>query len=300
MAQYFLGVDGGGTKCRMQLVDAGQKVLGEASTKKPSNLQVRGGDAAYEAINELTKKIFLEAGLDITSDGAKTFACFGMAGARMASAREAFAARQFPFAKLHVCDDIDIARAGAHDGGEGAVLIIGTGSAGLGIMNGQRHQVGGWGFYAGDDMSGAILGRRLLRLSILAHEGLITPSELTRAFMARFDNDPGKIMEWSFCNPEIGRPPRPSDYGEFVPLIMEYYEKSDPLASDLIEYELAAIKTYIDWFCQRGAKAIAVAGGLGERLSPILNKRFGSVIVQPRSTPLEGATIMARQVLLTA
>lgn len=294
MIKYFLGVDGGGTKCRMVLADRDLNVLGEALTTKPANLQVRDGDAAYEAVSELIGEVYAKAGLELSA-AAQTAACFGMAGGRMQSAREEFAARPFPFAKLEVFDDIDIARAGAHDGADGAVLIIGTGSAGLALIDGERHQVGGWGFHVGDTMSGAILGRELLRRSLLAHEGLIPKSPLTEAVMARFDGSPDKLMSWSFENPAIGRPARPADYGEFVPLFFEFYEKHDAVAEDLMQFELLAVDQYVHWFMGRGAQAIAVVGGFGRRLHDILHERFGSLIVDPKSEPLRGALILARQ-----
>lgn len=310
MAKYYLGVDGGGTKCRMRLADAGLTVLGEAVTERPSNLQVRGGDAAYEAVTALIAETFANAGIDIAA-AAETAACFGMAGARLKSAREAFAARGFPFAQLEVFDDIDIARAGAHDGGDGAVIIIGTGSAGLAIIDGKRHQVGGWGFHVGDTMSGAILGRELLRKSLLAHEGLIPGSPLTAAVMETFGGDPDRLMDWSFNNPDAmralqqslgadrtpthGTPARPADYGEFVPLFFEYYEKGDSVAQDLMQFELYAVDEYVHWFMGHGARTIAVAGGLGARLMPILKERYGDLIAAPKSEPLQGALILARQ-----
>ncbi len=52
-----------------------------------------------------------------------------------------------------VYDDIDIARAGAHGGEDGAVIIVGTGSAAMAMVDGQRHQCGGWGFHIGDQMT---------------------------------------------------------------------------------------------------------------------------------------------------
>lgn len=294
MVKYFLGVDGGGTKCRISLADQDLNVIAEAVTAKPSNLQVREGDAAYEAVTELTRDVFAKAGIPLEA-AADTAACFGMAGARLQSARDAFAARPFPYANLHVYDDIDIARAGAHDGADGAVLIIGTGSAGLAIIDGERHQVGGWGFHVGDTMSGAILGRELLRRSLLAHEGLIPASPLTQAVMERFEASPDKLMAWSFENPDIGRPARPADYGQFVPLFFDYHEKGDAMAKDLMQFELLAVDQYVHWFMGRGAKAIAVVGGLGQRLHVHLKERYGDLIVAPKSEPLRGALILARQ-----
>ncbi len=317
LAQYYLGVDGGGTKCRMRLADQNLVTLGEAVSQTPSNLQVRNGDAAYHAVMELIGPVFAAAGLDISA-ASQTHACFGMAGARMKSARLAFAGRDFPFAFLKVVDDIDIARAGAHEGGDGAVLIIGTGSAGLGLVNGQRLQIGGWGFLVGDAMSGAILGRKLLRKSLLAFEGIEPGSPLSEAVMAKFDNQPDKMMAWSFDNQEAKKdflalqasgfssyqiapvPARPTDYGSFVPLLFDYYGKGDPIAKELMDSELKSIDKYVHWFTKRGAKALAVVGGLGQALFPILKERYGSLLVRPKSEPLHGALVLARQAHLQA
>ena len=292
--RLFLGVDGGGTKCRMRLADENLQTLGEAMSEKPSNLQVRDGDAAYEAVRELIGEVYAQAGLDVAQAN-NTSACFGMAGGRLPAARDAFTARDYPFANLQVYDDIDIARAGAHEGEDGAVLIVGTGSAGLGLIDGKRHQIGGWGFHVGDTMSGAILGRELLRKSLLAHEGLVPGSPLTKAVMQRFDNEPNKLMTWSFNNPDIKRPARPADYGEFVPVFFEHFEKGDAVAQELMHFEMAAIDQYVHWFMGHGAKAIAVVGGFGRRLYPLLKERYGELIVEPKSEPLHGALILARQ-----
>jgi len=303
----FLGVDGGGTKCRMRLTDHQLNTLGEAEIEAPSNLQVGNGDAAYAAINKLTQMVFLEAGIDI-EQGANVSACFGMAGARLDKAKTDFAARSFPFASVKIVDDIDIARAGAHLGAEGAVLIIGTGSAGLGEVAGKRFQVGGWGFLIGDSMSGAWLGRKLIRKSLKAFEGLEKGSELTSAVMEKFDNDRQNLMAWSFSNkkaladlgstvanisPSIAHA-RPVDYGSFVPMIFDFLEqKNDPIAKQLIDMELAEIEQYINWFLRRRIKSIAIVGGLGKRLFPMLEKRHPGLIIEPKSTPLHGAILLA-------
>ena len=47
----------------------------------------------------------------------------------------------FPLENVIVFDDIDIARAGAHGEDDGGVMIIGTGSAAMALVNGKRHPV---------------------------------------------------------------------------------------------------------------------------------------------------------------
>ncbi len=310
MPNYFIGVDGGGTRCRMRLTDTDLNILAEAVVDRPSNLQVRGGDAAYEAIMHLLAAVFAKAGLE-KDESHRAAACLGMAGGRLKSDRQRFQQRTFPLESVIVYDDIDIARAGAHGEGDGGVMIIGTGSAAMALVNGKRIQAGGWGFLIGDTMSGAILGRELLRRSLLAHDGLTQKTLLSEAVMARFDSDGDKLMNWSFYNEAAyaslraelapGTEPthpvnaRPVDYGAFTRLFTEYLDKADPLAKELLAFELDAIAQYVDWFRAEGVTSIAIVGGFGHSLMKHVKARFGDIIVEEEPVSLHGAVILARQ-----
>jgi len=287
VATYFLGVDGGGTNCRVRLADQTLRTLGEVTNGR-SNLQIEDGEPAYRSIMDGTKEVFEQAGLDL-AETANTHACFGMAGGRLPSAREAFAARPWPFGSVTVYDDIDIARAGAHGGEDGAVIIVGTGSAGLAMVKGQRHQVGGWGFHVGDQMSGAILGRELVRRAVEAADGLVSGSPLTQAVIEKLGGSLDAVMDWSFQDR------RPADYGALMPLFVEFYEQGDAVAAELMALQLSFIDNYVNWFKARGATKMAAVGGFGTRLYPLMMERYGDFIVPPRDEPLHGALILARQ-----
>ncbi len=287
MPRLYLGVDGGGTNCRVRLADENLVTLAEVTNGR-SNLQIDGGEPAYRSIMDGTRAVFADAGIDY-AETANTYACFGMAGGRLPSARAGFEERDWPFAKVRVYDDIDIARAGAHGGEDGAVLIIGTGSAALGLVDGQRHQAGGWGFHIGDQMSGAILGRELVRTAVEARDGLVPGSPLCEAVLDKLGGNLDAVMDWSFDNR------KPADYGALIPLFFEFYEKGDAIALKLMELELSYIDNYVRWFEARGAKKLAAVGGFGTRLYPLLIARYGSIIVPPMHEPLHGAVILARQ-----
>ena len=287
MTRYFLGVDGGGTNCRIRLADESLTTLGEGRGG-PSNLQILNGEPAYRSILAGTEAAFAAAGLG--SDAfSKTYACFCMAGGRSVSDRDAFARRPWPFAAVRVYDDIDAAHAGALGGHEGAVIIAGTGSAALAIVDGQRHQAGGWGFHIGDQMSGAILGRELVRYAVEAADGLRDGSPLCEAVIAKLGGSLDTVMAWSFADR------RPADYGALMPLFFEYYEKSDSVAQKMMDIELGAIDAYVKWFKARGVMRLAVIGGFGERLYPLLVERYGDFMVKARHEPLHGAIILAQQ-----
>ncbi len=308
MTRYYLGVDGGGTNCRVRLADENLNTLAEVKNGR-SNLQIDSGEPAFKAISDGTRDVFKAAGLDF-SQAANTYACFGMAGGRMDSARAAFAARPWPFAGVKVYDDIDIAHAGALGGGEGGVIIVGTGSAAMSIVDGQRHQAGGWGFQIGDQMSGAILGRELARYSVEADDGLVEASPLTKAVIAQLGGSNQAAMTWSFatdmglkilsrdgtegCDDAlIGR--APAEFGRLMPLFFDHYEKGDAVAQKMMEIELGYIDTYVRWFKSHNAEVMAIVGGLGERLFPILQQHYGDFVALPKFEPLHGAVILAKQ-----
>jgi len=306
--RYYLGVDGGGTNCRVRLANDQLETLAEVKNGR-SNLQIDGGEPAYKAILDGTRDVFGAAGIDY-AETANTYACFGMAGGRMDSARDAFAARQWPFAGVKVYDDIDIAHAGALGGAEGGVVIIGTGSAAMSIVDGKRHQAGGWGFHIGDQMSGAILGRELVRYSVEAEDGLVAASPLTKAVIAALGGSNQAAMTWAFatemdlkllsrdgaegCDDAlIGR--APGEFGKLMPLWFEYLEKDDPVAARMLDIEMGYIDTYVNWFKGHGATVMAIVGGLGQRLFPNLQRLYGDFVALPKYEPLHGAVILARQ-----
>jgi len=307
LTRYYLGVDGGGTNCRIRLADENLVTLGEGRGG-PSNLQIQNGEPAYRSILDGARAAFAAAGLP-GSAYAQTYGCFCMAGGRSVIDRDTFQRRPWPFADVRVYDDIDAAHAGALGGEDGAVIIAGTGSAALAIVDGKRHQCGGWGFHVGDQMSGAILGRELVRRAVEATDGLVSGSPLTEAVVATLGGSLDAVMDWSFPKPAtpiefkdrdgnelpvtVGRAPKA--YGDFSRLIFDYYGKGDAVARELIELELSYVDNYVRWFKQRGAQRMAATGGVGERLFPLLVERYGSFIVKPLGDNLSGAVILAKQ-----
>jgi glucosamine kinase len=305
LKRFYLGVDGGGTNCRIRLADENLNTLADATGGR-SNLQIDAGEPAFRSISEGTRAVFQKAGIDF-SETANTFACFGMAGGRMQSARESFAKRPWPFGGVTVYDDIDIARSGAHGGADGGVIIVGTGSAALAMVDGRRHQAGGWGFHIGDQMSGAILGRELVRRSVEASDGLVSGSPLCDAVIAKLGGSIDAVMEWSF--PRDARPPAtgeasapttllgraPAEFGALMPMLFDYLEKGDAVALELIELEMSYIDNYVRWFRAHGTTRMAAVGGLGTRLYPQMIARYGDFIVPPMHEPLHGALILAKQ-----
>ena len=128
---FFIGIDGGGTKCRARLEDVDGNVLGEG-VSGPANI-MRDSDLAKASIVDAINIAISNAGNANTSEQISLSRCVvgaGLAGANIESARQQFEQWQHPFYSLHVLSDLHAACVGAHNGNPGAAIIIGTGSSG--------------------------------------------------------------------------------------------------------------------------------------------------------------------------
>jgi glucosamine kinase len=180
----------------------------------------------------------------------------------------------------------------------------------MSVVGGVRYQAGGWGFQIGDQMSGAILGRELARYSVEATDGLAEASPLTKAVIDALGGSNQAAMTWSFatdmdlkiisrdgtegCDDAlIGR--APAEYGKLMPLFIEHYDRADPVALKFMDLQLSYVDRYVRWFKSHGAKVVAVVGGFGQRIFPVLQQRYGDFIALPRHEPLHGAVILAKQ-----
>lgn len=283
--RYLLGVDGGGTRCRARLTDGEGRVLGEGSGG-PANLTL-GVNVALAELMEAAQAARRAAGLaeDIF---AHAHAGLGLAGANVPELARAVEAADLPFSTWTVASDAEIACLGAFDGEDGGILILGTGSQGIAHVGGRMTTVGGWGFYLSDDASGAILGRAAIRHALKAAERLAPASPLTDAIMARFDHKPANIAHW-------GPTAKPSDYGSFVPLIVDHFGRGDRVATALVEAAVADATGLIDRLLDLGAGRIALMGGLAAIFRPHLPARLASCLAEPRGDALDGALLMARR-----
>jgi glucosamine kinase len=280
----FLGIDGGGTKCRARLRDAEGTLLGEG-TGGPSNIRL-DPDLVWNSILTACREAIGQAGLQ-EADLRRIKAGMGAAGAGQKSAVERLLSRAHPFAAFSIDTDAHIAWLGAFGGGDGAILIVGTGSCGYGGVGGQRHYVGGWGYEISDEGSGAAIGREVLRRTIWAYDGRIPSTPLSDAILAEFGNDPEVLVDW------VGKA-RPSDYAGYAPLVLEHAVRRDPLGMELIAnaaVEMARIATRL---LDLGAPALCLFGGLAEPLRPWLAPPLQQAIVPPAADALDGAILLGR------
>src|SRR4029078_7245551 len=140
--QFFIGIDGGASSCRARLRDVEGNLLGEG-LRGPA-IVVLVSHVAKDATRAASRAAIRAAGLDERVLH-RAHAGLGLAGAGLRSACDRLCAGLHSFASSVVSTDAYIAWLGAHRGGNGGIVILGTGSCGLALVDGKRIDVGGWG-----------------------------------------------------------------------------------------------------------------------------------------------------------
>ncbi len=260
----FLGIDGGGTKCRARLTDAAGKKLGEG-VAGAANIRL-GLDAAWSAILGATDQALGEAALHADAMG-RIHAGFGLAGVCGPEDVDFLLTGKSPFASVRVETDAHTACLGAFAGQDGAILIVGTGSVGYALIGGVAHSIGGWGFEISDDGSGAAMGRAAIRAAVRAHDGLSAASPLTQAIIAKL-GPPARIVEWATSA-------KPGNYASFAPLVLEHALRDDPVALEIIRHGAMRLDAHVKRLRELGSPA-NLPDGRRRRRDRTVSQRLGA------------------------
>lgn len=280
----YLGIDGGGTRCRARLADATGRTLGEA-VGGAANIRL-GLDVAWAAIMEAVEAALVQAGLgrEVLS---RTHIGLGLAGITNAADQQRVADGA-PVAFAGILSDTDAYTAclGAHAGADGAILISGTGSAAQIILNGVGRGIGGWGFEVSDLGSGASMGREAVKAALLGHDGMGPQTDLTRAVMTMLGGDPPSVVAW------VG-PARPGDYGTLAPLVLDHARQGDLVAERLVREQADYLVMHIRRLLELGAPAICLMGGLGPVLLDWMPPWVRAVLTEPKGDAMSGGVLLA-------
>lgn len=284
-ARFFIGVDGGGTSCRARIVDGEGRALG-AGVAGPAAVRL-GLDRSLAAVEEAARAAAQSAGLPATAL-ASMRAAVGLAGIGRKGVLEELKRRSHPFQSVVYVSDATIACLGAHGGRDGGIVIVGTGSVGLAIIDGREIRIGGYGFPVSDEGSGADISIHTLRLALRAFDGRIEATGLTREVMAQFGNDPFEVVAW------MDRATA-TDYATLAPLVMRHAGLADPLAQHIVRDAAQAIETLVRRLIACGAPRLALLGGLASLMQPWLAADVQRRLSPPEGDAVDGALLLARE-----
>lgn len=301
--QYFLGIDGGGTKTECVLLDESGGFVGQ-SRSGPSNQTRIGFDAAKESLLAGVEEILRSAGAracDVKS------VCAGLAGTGLAenSARMRSAlASVLRDSTIQVITDLELALASI-DAVPAIVLVAGTGSAAIGRdAAGKVARVGGLGPQVSDEGSAFDVGRAAIQA--VAQETTRTGNQpaIGRQVLRQLG-----CNDWNQVEDKVKRNPD-EVYPNVFPVVAVAADAGDALALQLLadaarKLSALAVELFAKLSLADLPFVLARTGGMIGRsvaFDALLDKQLHEVLPRATFTLLSGkhAEVAARLALRSA
>ena len=281
----YLGIDGGGTKCKVRLEDASGNLLAE-SISGPANaardLQGTIASIRQASLWALEKANIHSLSIDQLHVGA------GIAGVNIPSVKQALQQWKHPFAEFKLTTDLHIACLGAHNGEDGAIIITGTGSSGASFVKDQYREFGGHGFVAGDKGSGAWMGKKAISHTLEVMDGLATATSLSE----QVQNQLNCHTTYDLVN--LSLQAKPSFYAQLAPLVIQLANENDPVALPIIEDGADYISALARKLLEAEPPRLSIIGGVSRFLQPWLASDVQQNISPSLSSPEAGAILLAK------
>lgn len=281
----YLGIDGGGSKCRARIISATDQLMG-TGVGGPAN-PLHGVQQTIDSITTATELALQEAGLPHSAMN-QLIAGIGLAGVNLPSLFQIMSNWQHPFKQMFLTTDLHIACLGAHNSDEGAVIVAGTGSCGYSYVNGVAKIFGAHGFPFGDKGSGAWMGLEAVKAVLLASDGL-GPETILTQLLGNFLHAEGVMIVDKMANAKS------RDYAQLAVFVLDAAEQNDAVALSIVHEGAAYITAIAEKLWSSGAARMSFIGGLSERLIPWLSPAIAAKLSVPVGQPEFGAIYYAKQ-----
>ncbi|TQV78922.1 ATPase [Exilibacterium tricleocarpae] len=269
----FLGIDGGGSKCKARLVAPDGEYLG-SGLAGPAN-PVNGIEKTGEAITRAAALALQEAGFDAGAM-ANVVAGVALAGVNVPGLWQAINGWGHPFKHMYLTTDLHAACLGAHRGEDGAVIVVGTGSCGYASVGGKTLTLGAHGFQLGDKGSGAWMGLKAVQAVMLADDGLAPATALTGSIRAFYNCQVLELIE-------LFAGARSCEFACLAPLVFDLADRGDATAGAIVNEGAAYIEALAAKLLSLDPPRLSMIGGVSTRLLP----RLSAALIERISAPLE-------------
>lgn len=287
---YALGIDGGGSKTVLVLVNRAGDIVSRTRTGGTNPLDNPSWktvlDAALAPFADYRDRIAIGAGMPAHGE------------VREISALQIAAlAEHFGPAPQSVLNDVDVAQIGAFAGEAGILILSGTGSMAWARDGaGRSSRVGGWGDVIGDEGSSYWIGKRLLAVVSKSIDGRGPATGLSDALLTHLHLDradpANAIIGWV-----SGLSHARSEIAALAPLATRLAESGDATAIALIDDAAHELALHITTIARRIGADLPWSYAGGTFQSALLVNRVAAIIgrppVAPRLPPIGGAVLEA-------
>lgn len=240
---YYIGIDGGGTKTKAVLVDENLNIINEG-IGGPSNFLVFDINDVTTSILELLSNLTNDANISLNDVQSILIGTAG-AGRRDDAERLEYSVLEkakennLTINNFRVESDARIALEGAFAGKPGSILIAGTGSIMFGKDSDEKiHRIGGFGRILGDEGSGFHIGRAGLNAVAKSFDGRNNGTLLTKLIKDNFNiNDSVQLINEVYKNN--------FDIPKVAPLVIKAAENNDEICKSILNSEIDELVEHI-------------------------------------------------------
>jgi N-acetylmuramic acid 6-phosphate etherase len=266
--RLVLGIDGGGSKTLVWLVDASSAETAEhplgAGEAGPSNPISIGWAAAMGNIERAVGRAFRAAGIERATAGIVCLAHAGLGREPERSKMQSWAEQRLIAQRVIVTHDAAALLAAGTPQGQGIAVVSGTGSMAYGrTSDGRTARAGGWGYLLGDEGSGFAIAVEGLRACSRAVDGRSEPTMLVQLFREGLRVAAPTDLVRAFYAIADDR----THVAALSRLVFEAAARGDSVADGIVSTAARQLATLVDSVAtQLGIKAskfpLAIAGGV--------------------------------------
>ena len=265
---YYLGIDGGGTKTDFALADEKGTLL-RRITLDASN----PNDVGFPQTEKILQNGITMAceGIDLTS--VSVFA--GLAGCSSAenAPRIYNFLKQFPFSNIQNDNDAKNAIAASLGKRDGVTVVMGTGSIVYAKNKDALYRIGGYGYLFGDEGSGFSLGKDAILAALRQEDGSGAPTLLHDYVKDQCAGD--TVLSKIDVFYRDGK----KEIAKYAPLVFKAFQNGDAVACKILTQNIATIAEMISAAADKlerasGTVTVVLCGGLcaqKEILIPLLH-----------------------------
>lgn len=289
----YIGIDGGGTKTKFVLYNEDGQPLKEVTLDTVHFLQVSKKVAittlkqGIETFAKTPKDIFIVAGL----------AGYGQE-LKARQTIEEICKKAFEGYQYAIYNDVQTAISGALGGHDGIVVIAGTGSIALSVIDGKQKRCGGWGYQLGDEGSAYWIAKKMLAVFCKQIDGRMKKTILyDEVIKACHLQNPYDIIHYVNVELENSR----DQIATLATIVYQAAKQGDLYALAIYQEAAKEIATLIEVLAKDFDTKITVSyiGGVFKAgdflLQPLLEKLDSNCqLIEPRYPPEYGAYLLAK------